>query len=223
MSSNKISLDFLLQEPTFDKTLVLKITPLTPLSMVSKLPGSYYHTSLEPTEHMILGMIENLLSFHFSPDIRNQIEKRLKKEFKKSFNDLPESGSGYKSILSNHIKIERVEKPDDTMSFEDLWSQQLKRNDKGHLNGSRNYDWRLEQQLDTLEEKLQTQYYPYYYISPTNREYIICKGSYSIAVITNIELASRIQEELTNIQTPLYLGSNDGWVEVIAEVSIEKL
>ncbi|QOJ27507.1 MAG: hypothetical protein HRU80_00965 [Ignavibacteriales bacterium] len=223
MSTNKISLDFLLQEPTFDKTLVLKITPLTPLSMVSKLPGSYYHSSLEPTNQMVFGMIENLLSFHFSPDIRNQIEKRLKKEFKKSFNALPESGSGYKSILSNHIKIESINKPEETTSFEDLWSQQLKRNDKGHLNGSRNYDWRLEQKLDTLEEKLQTQYYPYYYISPTNREYILCKGSYSIALTTNKELAQRIREGLSNLNTPLYLGSNDGWIEVIAEVSDEKL
>jgi CRISPR-associated protein Cas5 len=172
---------------------------------------------------MIFGMIENLLSFHFSPEIRSQIEKWLKKENKKSFNGFVESGSGYKSILSNHVKIEHIEKPTEITTFEDLWSQQLKRSDNGHLKGARNYDWRLEQQLDTLEEKLQTQYYPYYYISPTNREYILCKGSYSIALKTNKELAQRIREGLSNLHTPLYLGSNDGWIEVKAGVSDEKL
>lgn len=220
MKGNKMDIGFLAEEPVFNTKLKLTITPLAPLSMVSELPGSYYHSNLMPTENMIFGLIENMIYFHFSDEIRNSIIKAVKKAAKKKkweTTDFHSSGSKYKSIFQKHIRITDIKTPEKKVVFQDLWSQHLKRADDGHYNGSRNYDWRLENSYDKLTEKQRIRYYPYYYISPTNREYIIYNETIIVLIETKKEINDVLLGYSQNPAAPLYLGSNDGWVEVNAE------
>lgn len=57
-------------------------------------------------------------------------------------------------------------------------------------------------------------YYPRYYISPKVRGYIIPSGSYSIELVTTPLLAESLKSAINSPKAPLYLGTNDSWVEV---------
>jgi len=61
-------------------------------------------------------------------------------------------------------------------------------------------------------------FFPYYYSSPTQREYVIPDGPYRYRIRTTATLASQIEATLNNPAAPLYLGNNDGWVEAQLEV-----
>ncbi len=216
----KIDLKFLIDEPVLDKTLVLNITPLAPLSMVNKLPGKYYHSEKLPTHNMIYGLLENLMGLHLAETHRNEIIKEIKKSRKKQKTSVAEyspSGSKYTSVLQEHILIESIEYDGFYRSFDDLWSQHLKRGDEGHFGGSRNYDWRLEENLTAMSAADQIKYYPYYYVSPTNREYIIYYGNIKTILKTTVELFAQIVDAVNHPHAPAYLGSNDGWVDLRLE------
>lgn len=61
-------------------------------------------------------------------------------------------------------------------------------------------------------------FFPYYYSSPTQREYVIPDGPYRYRLRTTATLASQIEAALHEPVAPLYLGNNDGWVEAQLEV-----
>lgn len=60
-------------------------------------------------------------------------------------------------------------------------------------------------------------YFPQYYISPTPREYVAHNGFFVYLVETSQALLSIIGDAIAEPQAPLYLGTNDGWVDAILE------
>lgn len=130
----KLEFDFLLEKPTLPTRGKLLIDALSPLSMVSSLPGKYYRSQREPTPQMLYGLIENALGWHISDKERKEIEKKLKKKFGM---ELEKSGVGFVSILQFHLRFSTSVIPP-LLHYDDLWAQHLKGG--SFLGGSRNYD-----------------------------------------------------------------------------------
>ncbi len=127
--------------------------------------------------------------------------------------------------------------------FDDYWSQHLRTGGLEFVGGSRGYDQRLIPLMNaytdknsgvtftdsggTRDEKVFDQfqsgdkinlaavrpYFPRYYSSPTSREYVIPTMAYIYRVETSAEIARMLEDALRDPVAPLYLGSNDGWVE----------
>lgn len=60
-------------------------------------------------------------------------------------------------------------------------------------------------------------YFPQYYVSPTPRGYIVPQGSYKYVLETSAKISKLLMEILENPTSPIYLGSNDGWIDVLYE------
>ena len=230
-------LSLLLDTPAFSTRAVLEIEALAPLSMVAKMPGKYYRSQPKPTDHMLWGMLENALGWHISDAERKQLFAKLKKQHK--LKDVAGSGVGYQSLLQWHVRFGLVVVPP-LMHYDDLWTQHLK--GKNFPGGSRNYDAqaipimnaergkRIKysdagsakkgtallqdfQDGDEIHIGVIRPYFPQYYSSPTPREYVEPAGKYQITVETSPALLEALQAATDDPAAPLYLGSNDGWVE----------
>ncbi|WP_282783949.1 hypothetical protein [Phaeodactylibacter xiamenensis] len=57
-------------------------------------------------------------------------------------------------------------------------------------------------------------HFPQYYVSPKVRGYIVPNQCYIFRVKCTKHLAQLLEEALTTPSAPLYLGSNDGWVDI---------
>jgi CRISPR-associated protein Cas5 len=229
-----MDLSILFKKPVFDTSAVLTIDVISPLSMVAKAPGKFYRSQDAPTDIMLLGLIENALGWHFDSKDRNEIIKKIKGEYEAS-------EVGFKSLLQKHIKIEMRFTPAVTY-HRDLWSQHLKVKGASFLGGSREYDSRAIPIMNAIASKKVTAsdkarakkdpnaifdyldgdeihlnvikpYFPQYYISPTPREYVEPKGTYRFRICTSKELSILIGAAFADPAAPLYVGSNDGWVE----------
>lgn len=55
--------------------------------------------------------------------------------------------------------------------------------------------------------------FPYYYVSPTPRGYVVPQGEYRFGASATPAVAALVERALADPAAPLYLGSNDGWVE----------
>ena len=222
----------------------LIVDALAPLSMVSSLPGKYYRSQREPTPQMLYGLIENALGWHISDGERKEVERKLKRKFN---TDLEKSGVGFLSILQFHLRFSTSVIPP-LLHYDDLWAQHLKgasfiggsRNyDKRVIkvmNAHRAGDIAFGDQSEakgfskdtnkiddfnkgeSLHLNVVRPYFPQYYVSPTPREYVIPQGEYIFVVETNQKLSEMLTEAFENPAAPLYLGSNDGWVEARWEV-----
>jgi len=149
----EIDISVLFEKPDLDKSAILWIEPLAPLSMVVSMPGSYYRSQGEPSPFMIYGMLENMLGWHFDDKIRRDIVKKMKTEFSKKFKikELSSESSevSYTPILQQHVKIESPALVQPQKQFyEDFWTQHLKDGDERHLGGSRNYDLKIERMVN---------------------------------------------------------------------------
>jgi CRISPR-associated protein Cas5 len=75
-----------------------------------------------------------------------------------------------------------------------------------------------QQLLEALPEDVQVRqnelkpFFPFYYSSPTKREYVVPAGPYRYRVATTQTLSRQIADAIDDPAAPLYLGSNDGWV-----------
>jgi CRISPR-associated protein Cas5 len=240
----KLDLKFLLQPPVFSSRAVLSVDALAPLSMVASLPGKYYRSQREPTSQMLYGLIENALGWHVSEKERSELGKKLKNKFGQ---ELTKSGVGFISPLQFHLRFTTSVIPP-LHHYDDLWAQHLKgasfiggsRNYdsrvikvmNAHRAGDIGFGDQSEakgfskdpnkindfQTGENLNLSVVRPYFPQYYVSPTPREYVIPQGEYKFAVETNETLAVMIAEAFENPAAPLYLGSNDGWVDVRWEV-----
>lgn len=237
----KLDLNFLLEQPEHSIRAKLVIDALAPLSMVASLPGKYYRSQREPTPQMLYGLIENALGWHVSDIERKELEKKLKKKFGR---ELEKSGVGFLSLLQFHLRFSTSVIPP-LLHYDDLWAQHLKGG--SFLGGSRNYDSKVIKimnaerakkisiddrggsskdlsKLSNFEEgdkihvNVVKPFFPQYYVSPTPREYVIPKGNYVFVVETNDLLAQMLKAAFENPVAPLYLGSNDGWVEANWEI-----
>lgn len=232
-----LDINLLTQPQDFSKVSVLTIDALAPLSMVAKMPGKYYRSQPAPTDEMLYGLLENALGWHIAEKDRNDLIKQLQKKHGKAAR---ESGVGYKSLLQFHLRFGLSQLPQ-VMHYDDYWSQHL--SGSSFVGGSREYDARAIPLMNALADKKVTindraeakkepelltsfqegqtvhlnvlrPYFPQYYISPTPREYVVPNGPYMYRVETSPELAHMIAEAVDDPAAPLYLGSNDGWVDV---------
>lgn len=54
--------------------------------------------------------------------------------------------------------------------------------------------------------------FPHYYVSPTQREYVVPHGPYAFRAVCTPAVAELVAAALNRPVAPLYLGSSDGWV-----------
>ena len=225
------------EQPDFSISGILTIDALAPLSMVAKMPGKYYRCQPAPTHEMLYGLMENALGWHIVTSDRDQLIKTLKKRFGE-----PDSisGVGFRSLLQYHVRIGMAILPSVT-HYNDLWSQHL--HGPSFVGGSREYSREAIPLMDAIAGKRVTAndradanknpqmlvdfgegqtvhlnvlrpFFPQYYVSPTLREYVIPSGPYKYRVETSQEIAAILGNAIEAPESPLYLGSNDGWVDV---------
>lgn len=232
-------LSILNNTPAFETRATLAIATLAPLSMVSKMPGKYYTSSDGPTKPMIYGMLENALGWHIEPKERDALLKELEKKYKTKTG---KTGVGFGSLLQWHMRINLIVVPP-VMRYDDLWTQHLSGTSR-MIGGSRNYDYeaipimnaiaggfipspgdvakanrapeviRDFKEGETVHVDVLKPYLPQYYSSPKLRGYVVPEGAYQVQLETSAELAAALEAAVQNPASPLYLGSNDSWVEI---------
>lgn len=226
----EIDISILSREPNKTEEITLIIEPLTPLSMVTDLPGSYYKSQKAPSKKMLCGLIENIIGWRFPGKIRADILNTIKRGKKK----LPkyEEGSTYKPLLMDYFDVigTPVVTFDSLCFYDDLWARNHSRKDSPleHAIKCRNVSqtlidsWKCEINADSenkkeINEKYKGQIPNFYPVLPTKREYISMKnGQYRYTLKMDPELlnvlASCIEEY--NIG---YLGNSEGWVNIVVE------
>ena len=232
----KLDLSILKSPPNFSARALLSVDALAPLSMVVKMPGKYYRSQPQPSEMMLFAMLENALGWHIAEKERNELLKRLEKRHKAP---AQKTNVGFGSLLQWHLRFGAKHIPA-AMHYDDLWAQHLR--GSSFPDGSRNYDASMIPLMnakragkvivgDTADAKrdpelienfaegdkiniaLLRPHFPQYYASPTPREYIVPEGAFRYRIETSPLLADAICAALENPAAPLYLGSNDGWVD----------
>ena len=235
-------LSLLLDEPDFSIRAVLEIEALAPLSMVAKMPGKYYRSQPKPTDHMLWGMLENALGWHISDAERKQLFAKLKKQHK--LKDVSGSGVGYQSLLQWHVRFGLVVVPplmhyDDLwirhardrgkpfiggsrnydaqiipfMNFSGSEENKIRFSDSAKADKSS--DAINSTEIDReIHYNTVGKFFPQYYQSPTPREYVEPQSPYMVVVETSDAMMQLLHDAVDNPAAPLYLGSNDGWVEL---------
>jgi CRISPR-associated protein Cas5 len=236
-----MDISVLFEKPEPNERAVLFIEPLAPLSLVTSMPGAYYRSQREPSNFMIYGMLENLLGWHFSNDgnekLRDSIIRDLKKYHKKYYKldlEFEKTPVGFRPLLQYHLKIEKPLLIPHITSYEDYWTQHLKDTDtslkskSSHPKGARNYDYQLDFEVNKLYELSSNQrdnewqvlynknekLFPMYYQSPTKREFIVVEGKYGYSINLNQGLLNLLIHSSDQLAHPLYLGTNEGWVDI---------
>ncbi|PSQ80681.1 MAG: hypothetical protein BRD40_04120 [Bacteroidetes bacterium QS_1_65_9] len=152
------------------------------------------------------------------------------------------SGVGFQSLLQHHLKFTGPHFEPVTVHFDDLWARHVHGKSTNFPGGSRNSDYRIEHVVnlekqgdiafgdrtgydirdpgalpdveagDKVHVKAIRPHFPMYYDSPTPREYVIPKRPYQYRVEATPTVADLAAEALEDPAAPLYLGTNDGWV-----------
>jgi len=189
---------------------------------------------------MLYGLLENALGWHLSEKDRNEIIKILQKKHGKT---AEASGVGFRSILQFHLRfgLGLTTVPGMVLRYDDYWSQHLRTGGLEFFGGSREHDAKLIPLVNAAAEKrvsltdsggvrdgnaistFQTgdkinlsvvrPFFPRYYVTPTPREYVIPAAAYQYRVETSEAIASILASAFDDPAAPLYLGSNEGWVE----------
>lgn len=158
------------------------------------------------------------------------------------------SESGYVSLLGHHFVFDGLREIPPTLSYDDLWARQAHRSDDfiggsrrydARLEQTINLLRAGEVTLtskgaathadaesvargvvpgDSIFQGALKSQFPYYYVSPTPRGYVVPQGVYRFGASTTPTVSELIAEALCDPAAPLYLGSNDGWVEARWEV-----
>ncbi len=240
---NKIEISILKKIPDLNTSVILEIEPLAPLSMVSELPGSYYKTLKSPDKKMLCGLFENLLGWHIDLADRKVIVKELIALRKKQVKEAPmiefvdkTKGSTYCPLLMDYFEVNDVLPIfSKAVFYDDLWSKAFRRSDATgnqptHAKGTINIDYALipikrELPRDSKNDKqidnsaLGRLYgenkdkFPFYYSTPTNREYISMEGKYVIQINLDIELFKLLVENISK-NNICFMGNSEGWVDL---------
>jgi CRISPR-associated protein Cas5 len=158
------------------------------------------------------------------------------------------SESGFVSLLGHHLVFDGLREIPPTLSYDDLWARQAHRADdfvggsrrydarlERTVGLIRAGDVKLTSKSsathadpesvaggvspgDSVFPGALKPQFPYYYVSPTPRGYVVPLGSYRFGASTTPVLSALIGTALDDPAAPLYLGSNDGWVEARWEV-----
>lgn len=227
----KLDLSILFENPELDKSAVLTIEPLAPLSIVSTLPGSYYKSQDAPTKYNLCGMFENTLGWHLGDKERKAILRKMSQVYKKKYkiSDFRKVVSvvGYAALIGHLFNVSLEVKPALTR-YDDLWTQQMKDSDVRHLKGTPNISWeiihkKLSLPLDEkgkVSDKVYSTFFknnknsfPMYYTSPRQREFVVLESAYMYKLSINSFLFNALKEacDENNIA---YLGTNEGWVHL---------
>ena len=234
------NISLLPETPVFSTVSILTIDALAPLSMVAKMPGKYYRSQSSPTNEMLYGLLENALGWHIPEKDRNELIKNLQKKHGKRADA---SGTGFKSVLQFHLRfgLSLATTPKAALRYDDYWSQHLRTGGLEFFGGSREHDAKLIPLVNAAAEKrisltdsggvrdedaintfqagdkinlsVVRSFFPRYYVTPTPREYVIPSAAYQFRVETSEAIASMLASAFEDPAAPLYLGSNDGWVE----------
>ena len=161
-----IDFSFYHEPPILTTQLVLEVEALSSLSMANGQPGNYYQSQRIPTLHMLYGMLENALGWHFTEDVRKEVFKKLQKTAKKKFKKNPEwadsdwlttlpeiSGSKFFSFLQYHLTIQPLAENIEVETYDDLWAQALRDSGRSFFGGSRHYDALLEDVMNRVKKK----------------------------------------------------------------------
>ena len=228
----KADISILFEEPTRNKTAILQIEPLAPLSIVNTLPGSYYKSLDKPTKANLCGMIENVLGWHIGPKVRRLILKKMSQNYRKRYKitefEKVVSAVGYSSLIGHLFEIESPYfQPAIIARYDDLWKQQLFRDEYPHPKGTPNLSYQLiplKGGLDKKDGKVTNDAiaeffkdnrgdFPMYYTAPRKREYIVIEGLYQFRLSINKLLLEQFIEILRR-RNISYLGNNEGWVNL---------
>lgn len=137
-----IDISLLKEKPELTEKVLLRITPLAPLSMVAEMPGTFYKTMRRPDKRMLCGLMENALGWHLSWTDRENILicSRTQRGLDKV---KTEDRSSYVPLLMDYFEISgrvRIENLHSICFYKDLWSREFRRKDslQKHINGCRN-------------------------------------------------------------------------------------
>jgi CRISPR-associated protein Cas5 len=208
--------ELLSEKPVFDTSLTLKIEALVPLAMNNSVPGKYYPSFNKPSESMIHGLIENAMGLYLDDASRTTLGKITKKSMGET---LTRSVSKFISVLQHHIKIDSISEPF-VMRYSDCFSQQFSnREQETHLKGGANHCYSVIKEIHELEKiteldaKRLKKSVSRFYSSLSRREYVIPQEPYTVKISTSKDLASIIAIAVEDPESPLFLGTNDGWVD----------
>ena len=153
------------------------------------------------------------------------------------------SESGFVSLLGHHVAFDGLRELPPTMAYDDLWARQAHRADdfwggsrrydarlEGVVGLLRSEEVKLAAKTaathtdaesvlggvapgETVFQTALKPQFPYYYVSPTPRGYVVPLGEYRFGASATPAVADLIAEALDSPAAPLYLGSNDGWVD----------
>ena len=224
---NKLDISFLFSDPQKTKIANLYIIPLTPLSIVKSLPGSFYKTEKVPDKFVLCGLFENIIGLHIDEkmrkDIRKKMEKILKKEYKYKIEKIT-SNVGYVPVVNNHFEIDNPVVIPNLKFYSDMWTQHVIGEDSRHLDGAVNYSWKLEKDIIHLQERTEKSKYfkenrgkfPEYYRTMQKREFIITEGIYIFKLKINEDFYEKLNNAI-KINNNGYLGTSEGWVDLSLE------
>lgn len=225
-----IDLSILRKTPSLTESVTMFILPLAPLSMVADMPGSFYKTLRFPNKKMLCGVMENALGWHLSVTDRKGILNDYKKLCQKTHIEVQDSenGSTYIPLLMDYFEIHgriELQKFKSVIFYKDLWNKSYRRADSyKHINGCRNISIDVIKEYyhifkDSNEEtkgkwfKNNIGKVPFFYSSPTNREYIHIDGAYCIPLIIDLKLAEKLRESISE-NNMCYLGTSEGWIDI---------
>lgn len=237
-----INIEFLKNVPTLNAQAIVCIRPLAPLSMVSDMPGSYYKTLQKPDKKMLCGLFENILGWHIDLADRKLLYRDLKEMRQKekyTFID-KYKGSTYLPLLMDYFEIDgeiQIDKLKSACFYDDMWSRCFRRSDTHkHIGGCRNVDYSIIAEkyraFDEIENsksknkdkdkddwfKKHIGQFPFYYSTPTTREFIFLDGVFKVNLCMDKNLLAMLSDNVSQNNIG-YLGNSEGWVDI----KIEKL
>ncbi len=239
-NDNNIDISILKHLPSLTEQALMEIRPLAPLSMVSDMPGSYYKTLRKPDKKMLCGLIENVLGWHIDLADRKSIYKDLKKARQKAKVTFVDNakGSTYLPLLMDYFDFNEEVKVDKLKSvcfYDDMWSRCFRRSDTHkHIGGCRNIDYsiiaekhRVFDEIENSDSKEKDKekddwfkshigQFPFYYSTPTTREFLNLDGIFKIKMSVDKQLLEMLTASLQNHNIG-YLGSSEGWVDIKIE------
>lgn len=104
--------------------------------------------------------------------------------------------------------------------YKSLKSSAKKIKDKMMKEDNKLVQVKLKEEISEEEKIIMKNNYqqmPNYYSSPKVREYIIVKGSFGYCISGNNSILDILTNAVNNLETPLYLGTNEGWVDIKIE------
>lgn len=231
MNKETLDLSILRKAPELTEEVVIEIEPLAPLSMVNELPGSYYKTLDSPSKKILSAVFENVLEWHIDLADRKEIQREIRKIRKNQNLPFPETtGSSYIPLLLEYFEI-TLEIIPSLLHHDDYWSKAHRRADAiVHPKGTFNLSYEIiptkrslprndKKPAQTDDKALEVFFkerrneYPFYYSTPTRREYITVDGKYIIKTKMDTLLLQNLQSALSTSNLS-YLGTSEGWVDL---------